>query len=359
MQLNADLAEIEARLAGLEREIVANAQVIVTTLSKLYMGTALRDRSFDVVIVDEVSIAPLPAVYIAASLAEAHVIAIGDPKQLPPIVQAEHDAMARKWLGRDVFAVAGVTLETAAHGDLRSTLLDEQFRMHRDISIIARRYVYEGLLQDGKRNDNNDAQYAAMAPARGHALALCDTSGAQPRSSKPESGSGKYNEHHALCVVALAKEAHSGLSSLSPRDSSSSFRIGIVTPYRAQAQKIQRMLTTEQLVRDIRVGTIHTFQGLECEVVIFDTVESPGTKVWFTAGGQNTRAMRLVNVAVTRAQHKLIIVANEAYLRETLTAQDTLLLAVEEARKGFTIASTDIVSASRPRRNGQGITPAE
>ena len=50
-----------------------------------------------------------------------------------------------------------------------------------------------------------------------------------------------------------------------------------------------------------------------------------------------SEATRLVNVAVTRAKHKLIIVANATYLRETLGRRDTTLLALEEAAKAATI----------------------
>ena len=49
-RLGGEIAEIESRLANLEIEIVTNAQVVATTLTKVYMGTAVRDRQFDVLI---------------------------------------------------------------------------------------------------------------------------------------------------------------------------------------------------------------------------------------------------------------------------------------------------------------------
>ena len=52
--------------------------------------------------------APIPALYVAASLADQNALAVGDFKQLPPIVQSGHDLSVR-WLGRDVFEVAGIT----------------------------------------------------------------------------------------------------------------------------------------------------------------------------------------------------------------------------------------------------------
>lgn len=228
-RLNADLAHIETRLADLERDIVAHAQVVTTTLSKLYMGTTLRDRTFDVVILDEVSIAPLPAVYIAAALAKGRVVVIGDPKQLSPIVQAENDPLARKWLGRDLFEVARVTLDGAVNGDARSVLLDEQFRMDPAISIIARTHVYEGLLRDGEQQQEVSPAYASVLPLPGKPLVLCDTSDAHPLTAQPESGRGRYNEHHVMCVLALAKRALSTLPPALLSNGTAKFRIGIVT----------------------------------------------------------------------------------------------------------------------------------
>ena len=58
--------------------------------------------------------------------------------------------------------------------------------------------------------------------------------------------------------------------------------------------------------------------------------------------------MRLTNVAVTRAQHKLIIVANCQYIRQRLHANDTLLLAVQEAQAIGSINSRYVLSMPVP-----------
>lgn len=56
---------------------------------------------------------------------------------------------------------------------------------------------------------------------------------------------------------------------------------------------------------------------MEFDIVIFDVVESPGLDIaLFFRGGWETDAMRLLNVVVTRAREKLIIVANMKYIRE-------------------------------------------
>ncbi len=103
----------------------------------------------------------------------------------------------------------------------------------------------------------------------------------------------------------------------------------------------------------MRVGTVHKFQGLEFDVVIFDTVESPDIcpRIDFIAGGKATEALRLINVAVTRARHKLIIVANAQHILKAHFNDKSLWFpegsilrkAVEEARQGGAINSLDLL----------------
>src|SRR5260221_222788 len=81
-------------------------------LRKNYMNQSLSDRRFDVVIRDEVSMAPLPAVYISASHADSSLVAIGDPHQLAPIVSAK-TPIAERWLGTDLFDHRGISLKRA------------------------------------------------------------------------------------------------------------------------------------------------------------------------------------------------------------------------------------------------------
>lgn len=119
--------------------------------------------------------------------------------------------------------------------------------------------------------------------------------------------------------------------------------IGIVTPYRPQAQLLQKLIRDEGLQNWVQAGTVHRFQGLEFDAVIFDTVESPGLAPGeFISGSQGSDSMRLINVAVTRPKQKLYIVANLPHLRQTLSDQATLRLAVEEAARAAVLPSLDI-----------------
>jgi AAA domain len=134
--LEKQLATIDQQLRDVEQSIVAQARVVGTTLSKTYMNKTIASRRFDAVILDEVSMAPLPLVYIATSHADSSVTLIGDPQQLAPIVTAE-TPLAKKWLGRDLFVLRDISLDAAVEGIKHSVMLDVQSRMHPQISAIA------------------------------------------------------------------------------------------------------------------------------------------------------------------------------------------------------------------------------
>ncbi len=133
----------------------------------------------------------------------------------------------------------------------------------------------------------------------------------QARALKPESGSSRYNSCHAEIAIKLAWFALADMPNKKPEC------IGIVTPYAEQRERIKALVRGTDLETYARIGTVHAFQGLEFDVLIFDTVESPGLEIApFLRGGWGSDAMRLLNVAVTRARQKLLIVANMEYIRE-------------------------------------------
>ncbi len=352
--LQGQIELVESQLADIEKKIVAEAQVVATTLAKTYMNSNISERRFDVVIMDEVSMASLPAVYVVASHANQSVVIIGDPQQLPPIVQAKTNN-AKEWLGRDLFALRRISLSRANTGQRDSVMLTEQARMHPHIADIVRQHVYRGLLCDSPRVMNNEVfqRYATVQPLLGQPVLLCDTGDASPIATAPE-GKSRINAYHALCTIELARQA---LSTLPERQlKKGEFRIGLITPYRKQAQLLQQLVKDAGLTNVIRAGTVHRFQGLEAEVIIFDTVESPGLRPSLLTTGQwGSDAMRLTNVAMTRAQHKLIVVANYRYLQRCLAEHDTLRLAVLEAYAAGAILSSNFLHLSSQANISQAL----
>jgi len=107
------------------------------------------------------------------------------------------------------------------------------------------------------------------------------------------------------------------------KDKNADFTIGVITPYKGQVSLLSA-LKNERKYDDhfdsrVKIGTVHTFQGSECDIIIFDMVDC----FKLTGGGSNRlgrlyhgdEGERLLNVAVSRARHKLIVVCDPEYIK--------------------------------------------
>lgn len=143
--------------------------------------------------------------------------------------------------------------------------------------------------------------------------------------------------------------------------------IGIVTPYRPQAQLLQSLLKEDAgLHTHVQAGTVHRFQGLEFDIIIFDTVASIGSRVSdFIAGAHGSDAMRLLNVAVTRAKQKLVIVANLRFIQDQFPQNSIMRQAVQMAAGAAVVPSFKVAGmpfsslvAKARRQHPEATTPA-
>jgi hypothetical protein len=146
VSIDVAIETLDAQLSRVEQDIILNARVVATTLTRAFMRDILQQRQFDTVLCDEVSMAPIPALWAAATLATESVVVVGDFLQLPPIVQSEH-IMAKKWLGRDAFEVSGVQQDyERKRPPAFFVALKRQFRMHPAIADAPNRLIYRGNL---------------------------------------------------------------------------------------------------------------------------------------------------------------------------------------------------------------------
>src|SRR5262249_21661339 len=129
-------------------QLTAGVLVTGCTLARMVLDSGLRADPFDVVILDEASMASLLYALAASFLASAHVVYAGDPRQLPPIVQAEGRNAAR-WFGQNVYDWLGVEIEDDVKADCLS-LLQTQYRMTDQIGGVVSRLSYGGLLRHGR-----------------------------------------------------------------------------------------------------------------------------------------------------------------------------------------------------------------
>lgn len=320
-----EIEEISTKLSQLEEEILREARLIATTLTKGYTKEGIFGRKFDVVIIDEASMAPMPALFFDCGLAKEKVVVIGDFRQLPPIAQAD-TPVVKKWLKRDIFEQAGITQTVDRKGeDDKLTQLVEQHRMHPNISVLVNDYIYdEGLIDIPKtgQEKTDEGKVVSALPFSGQPVILCDTSKFNPWCAITPSYS-RFNIYQAELSFFLAKQAlEQGVG-----------KVGIITPYRAQASLLAKLVwdwdkdkkEEERLAKILDVSSVHRSQGREKDLIIFDLVEGFGAWVGKLLNGKfDSEAMKLINVAITRARSKLIIIGNFNYLLAKLNQNAVL-----------------------------------
>jgi hypothetical protein len=305
------ISEINKELEEIQKNILADARLVATTLTKTYTARQFPIRKFDVLILDEASMAPLPHLYWALGLCRSFVTVIGDFLQLPPICTSE-SPMAQRWLARSIFDVLGIRSIEKAQNDERVTLLDTQYRMVPAISDISNRFIYQRILKD----DSSTSRPSLNDGVSSSPLVLVETSNMNAWCSRISTG-GRFNLYHALVCTTLAHKIINQLPEC---------RIGIITPYSHQARLINKIAKDWQLSDKVRVSTIYRFQGGEEQIIIFDTTEGIGLKTAPMLDDQthNSDALRVINVAMTRAKDKLYVVANSGRLLNELSPRSLL-----------------------------------
>src|SRR5215469_4670911 len=340
--LTAKIRAIEAELDAIAAKILKEAKLIATSLTKATISKQIDGQFFDVLVVDEASMAPMPSLFYATGRASQKVIVVGDFRQLPPICVSE-TPLAQKWLARDIFEQAGIQRAVDEQKpEPRLTMLKRQYRMHPDISAISNNIIYGGQLLDslGKAELKSLTAFHRKSPFASAPLVLYDVSAANPWSSKLERG-GRYNLYSAVLSAELARQA-----ALKGCES-----IGIISPYSVHARLIKMILddSGDARLSHLRVSTVHRFQGLEQDAIIFDVAEGPmprfGPSGLVDGSDLASQAAKLINVSITRPKAQLIVVANCDYLASRLRRDSILTRVLEHVRRhGTVIDSRQIVT---------------
>ncbi len=339
-----EIRGLEKKIDDVHESILPNAAVVGCTLSKVFADSHLHSDAFDVMILDEASMAQLPAVYFAAGLTkETHYIVSGDFRQLSPISQCKGE-IAKKWLSRSIFDQAGIQ-EAANNGipDTRLVMLDEQFRMHPNIAALINGPMYRGMLKTGNLIIPQKELIASYLPFADEPAVLIDTSSLNPWSKRP--GSSKINLYHAMIATELTRQILEGGTA----------SVGIIAPYKPQSELITTMLESAGIPHEkAMAATVHKFQGNERECIIYDTVEGEGTGTRFMQGKwTNSGAGRLLNVAISRAEGKFIMIANSRFCFKKFGPDDAVIRLIQDLQdSGFVTGPEDILPLS-----GGALTP--
>lgn len=273
--------------------LLEKAQVITATLVGAH-HYSIKNRVYHTVVIDEAGQALEPASWIPVLKGRKLVMA-GDHNQLPPTIKSK--IAGHKGLNETLMSKCVALFPEAV------VLLEEQYRMHRNIMGYSSSVFYNDKLKA------HDSVAEHLLFADDTPLTFIDTAGCGyeekqegTRTSNGEEASFLFR--HATQTV-LTLQAH-----YTKKDFPT---IAIISPYREQVLLMQDMMLHHPLLLEykdkISVNTIDSFQGQERDIVYISMTRSnPDGVVGFLA---DTRRM---NVAMTRARKKLIVIGDSATL---------------------------------------------
>lgn len=125
--------------------------------------------------------------------------------------------------------------------------------------------------------------------------------------------------------------------------------VGVISPYTIHARLI-RMILEDSGLKDLKVSTVHSFQGMEKDLIIFDIAEGPmpryGPAGLVDGSDLASQAAKLINVSITRPKAQMAIVANVDYLTAKLRPDAILLRVLKKVQqRGVVVDSQEIVDS--------------
>ncbi|MFE2022475.1 AAA domain-containing protein [Streptomyces sp. NPDC059499] len=306
----------------------SKCRVLGATVAKAVQSRKLLDR-VDVVVIDEAGMVALPSAWYAAGLAGKRVVVAGDFRQLPAVTKGSGDRKATtaerdhalQWSARDVFHAAGlVGASGSVLPDTRLVALDTQYRMRVPICDLVNAVAYPDAPLSTARGDSSRIPFNALVDAP---LVLTDSS-----KQRISGRDHQTNTVHEAAVHELVRGLqHEGVLpgrkwDNVPAGERATDRLAVIAPYRAQVKALKSSLAYRfgQPYKGL-VDTIHRFQGSQRPIVVFDTTagsgKSPG--YFYRGSGLASETCRLLNVALSRAQDHLVVLADLDHMREHLS----------------------------------------
>lgn len=283
-ELSAWANQLEDRLLD---QILLGADIIACTLVGAAHPTLEKYR-FKTVVIDEAAQALEPAIWIPLFKANKVVFA-GDPFQLPPTVKS----MEARKMGLHV-----TTMErTLQH--IPNSLLNVQYRMHQAIMGFSNQQFY-----DGKLVAHESVKTHRLSIDEGESVTFIDTVGCGFEEQIVEV-QGRFPSRFNPDEYHILREHLYKLIEF--YEAAEIPTIAIISPYREQVTYMQTLLQEDELLKKlpITINTIDGFQGQERDVVYISLVRSNGkAEIGFL------NDYRRMNVAMTRARKKLIIIGD-------------------------------------------------
>src|SRR5574344_1408909 len=287
-RLKSRATELEIRINA---ELFGEARVIASTL----VGSAnrlLEGQKYGTLFIDEAAQALEAACWIPARRA-TRIIFAGDHCQLPPTVKSI--AALKAGLGKTLME------RIVENKPEVVSLLKIQYRMNDDIMKFSSDYFYDGQVESAPQ-----IKYRGILDYD-IPMSWVNTAGMEFKEEVVGESFGRVNKNEAELTLSTLEEYFTKIGK--ERILEERIDVGIISPYRAQVQYLRRLLKKREFFKPYRklisVNTVDGFQGQERDVILISLVRANDDgEIGFL------RDLRRMNVAITRARMKLIILGD-------------------------------------------------
>jgi hypothetical protein len=287
--------------------------VTVTTIARFaYDGFAgkhgkkLHEMTWDAIVFDEASMISLASIiYPLYRQKPKKFVIAGDPFQIEPIVAVE------QWKDENIYTLVGLNKAgsfakpvTEPH-DYRVTNLETQYRSIPAIGEVFSRFTYDGILKHHREVGSQRPLNLNGVDVKSLNLIKFPVSKYESiyRTKRLASGT-PYQTYSALFTFEFVR----WLAGQIQENHEDKFRIGVIAPYRAQANLLNRLIdswTSRPDAVAVQVGTIHGFQGDERDIII--AVLNPPPSI-SRSPKMFLNKQNILNVAISRARDYLFLV---------------------------------------------------
>lgn len=262
--------------------LVDSSKVIFSTIANAIIDEKLNDCEFDNLIVDEASMLSLPYFLAIAKNVKKRIIISGDFRQLGTVSLTPHYC-----LRKNIYDYCGIL---NSKYECVYPLLTQRRSAPEIVNLINEQF-YDGILTTNNQESDKAIEVINV-----------------PRGEVKYCGTTRFNMDNIKQIVKILNAYRNSDSD----DGKST--IGIITPYKGQVVRIENEIDFQfnkdnrAFFKRIKVGTIHKFQGSECDWIIYDMVDARNEAVGRLYKGKDGE--HLVNVALSRARHKLTVVGD-------------------------------------------------
>lgn len=286
--------------------------VTITTIARFaydffmpgYERLYLDALNWDYIVIDEASMIPIvQIIYPLFRKTPTKFIIAGDPFQIEPITTVD------LWAGENIYKLVELnsfTNPTTKPHDYSVVKLTTQYRSTPEIGEVFSKFTYGGILEHYRKSESRrDLHLDGIIDVDSlNVLKFPVSKYESIYRSKRLDGTTPYQTYSAIFTMEFANYLSKALAQRNPGEK---FNIGIVAPYKAQASLIDRLMSSVTLPDsvNVQVGTIHGFQGDECDIVFVVLNTPPGIT---SSPKLFLNKQNVLNVAISRSKDYLFVI---------------------------------------------------